>query len=132
MIVKDMMNTNIYTIKQDAPLKDAIDKLQELDIRRLFVEDDDNNIVGQISNSDLIELMIPNEVFKIDDVKVSDVMCEIVNTIYSNSSIEDAANLMLRAETSGLLVCEDGKNVGVVTKTDLCRIVSMSDVLLRK
>ncbi|PAV06776.1 CBS domain-containing protein [Methanosphaera cuniculi] len=132
MIVKDMMNTNIYTIKQDAPLKDAIDKLQELDIGRLFVEDDDNNIVGQISNSDLIELMIPNEVFKIDDVKVSDVMCEIVNTIYSNSSIEDAANLMLRAETSGLLVCEDGKNVGVVTKTDLCRIVSMSDVLLRK
>lgn len=131
MIVKDMMNTNIYTIKQDAPLKDAIDKLQELDIG-LFVEDDDNNIVGQISNSDLIELMIPNEVFKIDDVKVSDVMCEIVNTIYSNSSIEDAANLMLRAETSGLLVCEDGKNVGVVTKTDLCRIVSMSDVLLRK
>ena len=132
MIVKDMMNTNIYTIKQDAPLKDAIDKLQELDIGRLFVEDDDNNIVGQISNSDLIDLMIPNEVFKIDDVKVSDVMCEIVNTIYSNSSIEDAANLMLRAETSGLLVCEDGKNVGVVTKTDLCRIVSMSDVLLRK
>ena len=132
MIVKDMMNTNIYTIKQDAPLKDAIDKLQELDIGRLFVEDDDNNIVGQISNSDLIELMIPNEVFKIDDVKVSDVMCEIVNTIYSNSSIEDAANLRLRAETSGLLVCEDGKNVGVVTKTDLCRIVSMSDVLLRK
>ena len=132
MIVKDMMNTNIYTIKQDAPLKDAIDKLQELDIGRLFVEDDNNNIVGQISNSDLIELMIPNEVFKIDDVKVSDVMCEIVNTIYSNSSIEDAANLMLRAETSGLLVCEDGKNVGVVTKTDLCRIVSMSDVLLRK
>ena len=76
--------------------------------------------------------MIPNEVFKIDDVKVSDVMCEIVNTIYSDSSIEDAANLMLRAETSGLLVCEDGKNVGVVTKTDLCRMVSMSDVLLRK
>ncbi|WP_304124451.1 HPP family protein [Methanosphaera cuniculi] len=132
MIVKDMMNTNIYTIKQDAPLKDAIDKLQELDIGRLFVEDDDNKIVGQISNSDLIELMIPNEVFKIDDVKVSDVMCEIVNTIYSDSSIEDAANLMLRAETSGLLVCEDGKNVGVVTKTDLCRMVSMSDVLLRK
>lgn len=132
MIVKDMMNTNIYTIKQDAPLKDAIDKLQELDIGRLFVEDDDNKIVGQISNSDLIELMIPNEVFKIDDVKVSDLMCEIVNTIYSDSSIEDAANLMLRAETSGLLVCEDGKNVGVVTKTDLCRMVSMSDVLLRK
>ena len=132
MIVKDMMNTNIYTIKQDAPLKDAIDKLQELDIGRLFVKDNDNNIVGQISNSDLIELMIPNEVFKIDDVKVSDVMCEIVNTIYSNSSIEDAANLMLRAETSGLLVCEDGKNVGVVTKTDLCRMVSMSDVILRK
>lgn len=132
MIVKDMMNTNIYTIKQDASLKDAIDKLQELDIGRLFVEDNDNNIVGQISNSDLIELMIPNKVFKIDDVKVSDVMCEIVNTIYSSSSIEDAANLMLRAETSGLLVCEDGKNVGVVTKTDLCRMVSMSDVILRK
>ena len=32
--------------------------------------------------------------------------------------------LMLRADISGLLVMEDDKPVGVITKTDICRLVA--------
>ena len=45
-------------------------------------------------------------------------------TIDSNNGIEDAANLMVRADVSGLLVLEDEKPVGVITKTDICRMVA--------
>ena len=57
-------------------------------------------------------------------MKISDIMTEDVITIDSNNAIEDAANLMVRADVSGLLVLEDNKPVGVITKTDICRMVA--------
>jgi predicted transcriptional regulator len=51
-------------------------------------------------------------------------MSEDVMTIDSHNGIEDAANLMVRADVSGLLVLEDDKPVGVITKTDICRMVA--------
>ena len=51
-------------------------------------------------------------------------MTEDVITIDSDNAIEDAANLMVRADVSGLLVLEDNKPVGVITKTDICRMVA--------
>ena len=65
----------------------------------------------------------------LDMVKVSDLMTEHITTINANAKIQDAANLILRAEVSGLLVVENDKNVGVLTKTDICRLVSFSDVI---
>lgn len=51
-------------------------------------------------------------------------MVDEVITISADDNIEDAANLMLRADISGLLVMEDDKPVGVITKTDICRLVA--------
>jgi CBS domain-containing protein len=47
-----------------------------------------------------------------------------IMTISTEDNIEDAANLMVRADVSGLLVLEDGKPAGVITKTDVCRLVA--------
>ena len=51
-------------------------------------------------------------------------MSDNVMTIDIFSGIEDAANLMIRADISGLLVVEDNIPVGVITKTDICRMVA--------
>jgi CBS domain-containing protein len=51
-------------------------------------------------------------------------MSEDIMTIDAGDKIQDAANLMLRADISGLLVLEDEKPIGVITKTDICRLVA--------
>jgi CBS domain-containing protein len=51
-------------------------------------------------------------------------MSEDIMTVSADDNIEDAANLMIRADISGLLVLEDKKPVGVITKTDICRLVA--------
>lgn len=51
-------------------------------------------------------------------------MSEDIITISAEDNIEDAANLMLRADVSGLLVLDDEEPVGVITKTDICRMVA--------
>jgi predicted transcriptional regulator len=95
-------------------------------VRRLFVLDSNGNPKGVVSYSDLIgvlgSLRPTNK--EIATLKISDIMSEDVMTIDANNGIEDAANLMVRADVSGLLVLENEKPVGVITKTDICRMVA--------
>ncbi|MCD7781447.1 MAG: CBS domain-containing protein [Methanosphaera sp.] len=132
MIVKDVMNKNIYTVELEEPVKNALKKMYDLGIQRLFVFNKLDEVVGVITYRDLVVLFESSgQPIDINLVKVSDIMTENVNTISADSSIQDVANLMVRADISGLLVEENGENIGVITKTDICRAVSLSEIITK-
>ena len=126
MEVSEAMNKGIIAIGPDTRPIEAFEKMYREGVRRLFVTNDDGNPVGVISYLDLVSVLgtikpgtkLPN------DLKIEDIMSENVITISADDKIEDAANLMLRADVSGLLVLEKEKPVGVITKTDICRLVA--------
>ena len=103
--------------------------MQEYNINRLFVVNDNDSIIGSIGYIDLFEIIKPAEKLNIDDISVSELMDVNINFIDVNEVVENAANLILRSETSALIVTEDNKNVGVITKTDICRCVVMSKLI---
>ncbi len=126
MEVKEAMNQGVITVNPEIKPLDAFEKMYKEGVRRLFVLDSEGNPKGVISYSDLIGVLgslRPTD-NNIAVLKISDIMTEDVITIDSNNAIEDAANLMVRADVSGLLVLEDKKPVGVITKTDICRMVA--------
>lgn len=129
MIIKDVMNNTIYSIKSNEKVREAIRLLQEYNINRLFVVNDNDSIIGSIGYIDLFEIIKPAEKLNIDDISVSELMDVNINFIDVNEVVENAANLILRSETSALIVTEDNKNVGVITKTDICRCVVMSKLI---
>jgi predicted transcriptional regulator len=59
-----------------------------------------------------------------ENITVADIMSTNIITINSQENIKNAANLMLRADVSGLLAIDARKPVGVITKTDICRLVA--------
>ena len=126
MEVKEAMNQGVITINPEIRPLEAFEKMYKEGVRRLFVLDSEDNPKGVVSYSDLIgvlgSLRPTNK--EITTLKISDIMSEDVMTIDSHNGIEDAANLMVRADVSGLLVLEDDKPVGVITKTDICRMVA--------
>jgi predicted transcriptional regulator len=126
MDVKEAMNQGVITVNPEIKPLEAFQKMYKEGVRRLFVLDDDGNPKGVISYSDLIGVLgsLRPTNNNIAALKISDIMTENVITIDSDNAIEDAANLMLRADVSGLLVLEDKKPVGVITKTDICRMVA--------
>lgn len=131
MIVKNIMNKTVYSIEHTKTVHESLKMMYQLGIGRLFVFDKQNNPIGVISYKDILVLLGSDETsINIDAVKVSDIMTDMVTTIDASESIQNAANLILRADISGLLVTENGENVGVITKTDICRIVSMSEISL--
>ncbi|MTK64056.1 MAG: CBS domain-containing protein [Methanobacterium sp.] len=126
MEVKEAMNQGVITVNPESKPLDAFKKMYKEGVRRLFVLDGNGDPKGVVSYSDLIGVLgslrpTNNEMASLN---ISDIMSEDVMTIDSDNGIEDAANLMVRADVSGLLVLENDKPVGVITRTDICRMVA--------
>ena len=126
MEVREAMNKGIISISPDTMPIEAFEKMYKEGVRRLFVMDKAENPVGVISYLDLVGMLgnIKLRTTNSDNLKIEDIMSKDLITISAEDKIEDAANLMLRADVSGLLVLENEKPVGVITKTDICRLVA--------
>ena len=126
MEVREAMNKGIISIGPNTRPIDAFEKMYKEGVRRLFVMDETENPVGVISYLDLVGMLgtIKPRTPISDNLKIEDIMSKDIITISAEDNIEDAANLMLRADISGLLVLENKKPVGVITKTDICRLVA--------
>lgn len=126
MQIREAMNRGVITAGLSTTPIEAFEKMYKEGIRRLFVMDEEGNPQGVVSYYDLIGIFgnIKPSKEKKSSMKIVDIMSEDIMTVSADDNIEDAANLMIRADISGLLVLEDEEPVGVITKTDICRLVA--------
>ena len=126
MEVREAMNKGIISIGSNTRPIEAFEKMYKEGVRRLFVMDRAENPVGVISYLDLVGMLgnIKPRTTISNNLKIENIMSKDIITISAEDKIEYAAILMLRADVSGLLVLENGKPVGVITKTDICRLVA--------
>ena len=136
-------------VNQDINIMDVIELFRKHKISGAPVVDNDNVIVGIISESDIIKtltthdedinIILPSpfdlielplkttlkiEEFKEDiqnalKTKVKDVMTKDVITISPDTSINDAANIMVKNNIKRLPVIKNGTLVGIITRGDL-------------
>lgn len=126
MKIKDVMNQEVISVNEQTSPIEAFEKMYRNGVRRLFVIDDNGTPKGVVSYSDLIGVLN-----KLSDLnkennqeKIENIMTTNIMSVNSEEDIKNAANLMLRADVSGLLVIKAKKPVGVITKTDICRLVA--------
>ncbi len=128
MKIQDVMNQEVISINQNTTPIETFEKMYKNGVRRLFVLDDDGSPKGVVSYSDLIGVL--NELSDVSKENnpnnIINIMSTDIVTVNAQEDIKNAANLMLRADISGLLAMDKGKPVGVITKTDICRLVAAS------
>ncbi|MDI9394782.1 MAG: CBS domain-containing protein [Euryarchaeota archaeon] len=149
MKVKDVMNPDVIFCKPDDTVREAAKILKESNISGAPVLDD-GQLVGIISEADLLELLVlpekgnlwlpsPFEVIEVpirellsweetkkmlSDVgseKVEKMMTKNVQTISSEASVEEASELMVRRRINRLPVMENDHVVGIVTRGDIIK-----------
>lgn len=125
MEVREAMNQGVISISPDTSPLEAFEKMYKEGVRRLFVMDGEK-AVGVISYLDLVGVLgsLTPGIKESGNLRINKIMSKDIMTIDAEDKIQDAANLMLRADISGLLVLEDEKPIGVITKTDICRLVA--------
>lgn len=110
------MHPSPVTINKEALLQDAQKLMKENDFRHLPVVDEDDNMVGFITESDLRQFSFPSMV---EDIPVHKVMVINPITINLNASVETAAKLIHDYKIGGLPVLDKKKLVGIFTLSDL-------------
>ena len=144
MNAKDIMTPNVITVKKNDSVEHAIKLLLENNVTGLPVVDENNHVLGIITEGDVIYrggeitpprylaifdsyifLDSPNkfekQLKKMTGMFVEDVMTSPVIVIESNKVVDDAAKLMTKHKVNRLPVVENEILVGIISRRDIIK-----------
>jgi acetoin utilization protein AcuB len=131
MYIGRIMRTELITVSPRTTLVEASDLIKEKEIDHLLVVDDRKKLVGIVSDRDLKQYwaspatsLSTHELnYLLQKVLVSMIMIKTVVTVPTSTTIERAALTMQQHRISALPVMEEGELAGIITSTDVMRIL---------
>lgn len=141
MLVREVMTSPVRTVTQDTPVRRAIRVLHENDITAAPVVDAAGELVGVVSEMDLLrgEFEPDPRAFARPvraetgppPRRVADVMTREVVTVTENTDAAVLVGLMVSKRIKSLPVLRGRRVVGIVSRRDLLRMLARSDDELR-
>src|SRR3974390_232317 len=146
MKAKDVMSRNLVTISADATILEGARLMLQHHISGLPVVDASGKLVGIVSEGDFLRRRetgterrrsrwlefligpgkIASEYTRSNSMRVSEVMTENVQTVSEDTSLVATVEAMERYRIKRLPVLDDGKLVGIITRSNLMHaMVSM-------
>ncbi len=135
MTVRDVMNDQIVAVRVDETLADAMRILLEHGINSAPVLDADGRLVGMIGLKDGLRAPHPSgaeamvhryttlveRAWALRETRVGAVMARLVFTVHPDLPAEEAAAIMSNRGRHPLPVLENGRIIGVVSRSDIAR-----------
>jgi len=146
VMVKDVMSTHVVAVRQDATYKEMAARLHEHRVSAFPVLDDDNKVIGVVSEADLLTkealegelpgvfhtLTRPHETVKAAALTAGGLMTRPAVTIGPDETVTHAARLMYSKRVKRLPVTdEDGKLIGIVSRADVLSVYGRPDADIR-
>jgi acetoin utilization protein AcuB len=130
MFVGERMSRPVISVSPDNPINEVLAMFRNEHIRRAPVMKD-GKLVGIVSERDLLNaspssattLSVWELNYLISKVTIKNVMSKKVITVDVDTPIEEAAKIMADKKIGGLPVVSAGKVVGMITETDLFKIL---------
>ncbi len=154
LLVRQVMATDITTVRPETSVATVIDLLLDAPFRALPVVDEQSRLQGIISTGDLIQAGVfpvrrglvrtalelddltarsvetPLEQARQSERTAGDVMNRQVRTVEPNQSIREAAQIMLESGLRRLPVLDaNGVLVGILSRADLLQVVVTSPLM---
>jgi CBS domain-containing protein len=147
MKVKEIMSTDVLTVKKDTTIEEIAHIFAEKNISGMPVLDESNKVIGMVTQKDLlykdVEPRFPavveilggmiflkgvrhynEELKKLVATKAEDVMTKNVVTIGEDEEVERAAEIMVERDINRIPVTKDGKLVGIVGRADVIKYIA--------
>ncbi|MCC6456800.1 MAG: CBS domain-containing protein [Caldilineaceae bacterium] len=142
--IREIMKTQLITIRPDQLVADAAQLLRDFHIRRLPVVDADGYLVGIVTDSDVREAESADSLLnnyatvyapvqEEEWLTIADIMTRDVITIHLDATVGELASLFVQHKVGGLpVVANQGdtgsprreRPVGIVTETDIFAIIA--------
>ena len=149
MLAKDVMKTELVTIKEDTPVKEIAKLMVAHDISGLPVVNGQGEVLGVVSELDLMRKQIkPNEpsvwtmLWGMDPERekkhrdalrkymgktAGEVMTAPALTVDVSDSLEKVGNMMFNKQIKRVFVTDDKKLVGVVSRSAFTKLMLKDD-----
>ena len=149
MLAKEVMKTEVVTLREDTPVKEIARLMLAHDISGLPVVDEQGKVLGVVSELDLMRKQIkPNEpsiwtmlwgmdadrekkyrdaLRKYMGTTAGDVMTSPVMTVDVSDSVEKIGNLMFNKQIKRVFVTDGGKLAGVVSRSAFTKMLLEGD-----
>jgi len=116
MLVREVMNKNVMTVKPDVTLRKAAEAMSNYHIGSLVVLEN-NKLVGILTERNVLVAVADGKDPELTTVE--EVMTKKVITISPDKVIEDAVALMTEHRIKKLPVVDGEKLVGIITASDI-------------
>lgn len=147
MKVRDIMTSTVVTAAPDTPFPELVDRLLHNGISGLPVVDEGGHLVGIVTEADLVskeayggrrrraldliaDMLGGGETrwaVKAKGRTAAEIMTTKVETARPDQDVSAAARLMVEHQVKRLPVLDDGQLVGIVSRTDLVRLLHRGD-----
>ncbi|SOB57823.1 CBS domain containing protein [Pseudodesulfovibrio profundus] len=138
MIVKDLMSSPVFSLKETDSLHSARSLMNLQRIRHIPIVTVDNVFTGLITHRDILSATIsqladldPETQKEIDSgIPIREIMRTDIATIASDAPLKDAAQILLNHKYGCLPVVEDSQLIGILTEADFLRLtIKLMDAL---
>ncbi|UCF42759.1 MAG: CBS domain-containing protein [Planctomycetota bacterium] len=119
---KDIMTADVVSVKNDAPISEAISLLIENNVTGIPVVQSDLSLVGILTEKDVLKLVYTKE-----DVR-NKLVCDLMTTppvhFDENDSLLNVCDCLICNHFRRVPVTSKGKLVGIISRPDVIRYVS--------
>ncbi|MCD6371640.1 MAG: CBS domain-containing protein [Candidatus Aenigmarchaeota archaeon] len=131
--VSELISKHLITIDKNSPIRNALKLMKKEGISRLLVKSK-GKIVGIVTERDLMKRLGSEKERKLSDAHIYVSSCYTKNLIKikKDADVKEAARLMLKHSISSLIVEDEEKIVGILTKTDLIKALEDSSEKVEK
>lgn len=123
MIVEEIMKTEVETLRAEDTIEKAIKTLREKKIRHIPIVDDQNSIIGIVSDRDVKDgtpsIFQKGKAAEELNNPLKLIMKTNVITGHPLDFVEEAAALFYEHQIGCLPIVKENKLVGIITETDL-------------
>lgn len=120
MLVESIMNKNVLTLPPTATIEEALHLLRENKIRHIPIVDEENRVIGIVSDRDVRDAS-PSSLLKGADRKelqneIQTIMSHPVVTVHPLDFVEEIARIFYEKEFAAVPVVHNDELVGIVTE----------------
>ena len=117
---KNIMTTDVISVKKNTSIGNAVDLLVENNVTGLPVVDDDMNLVGIISEKDMLSLLSEPES---SAGKVEDYMTKDVVSFEQDEDLIAICEYLVNNHPRRVPIVDSGRLVGIVSRRDIIKYI---------
>ncbi len=130
MHVRDLMTTDVVAVAPSTSMRDAARMMFRYRVSGLPVVDPDDHILGIITEGDFLDMELERADKGTAPETVEQVMTRNVLSVPPDIEVIEAARFMRTNDVKRVLVVEDGRMVGIISRFDIVAGFTRPDDLI--